>query len=106
MSQLEFWENDNPKPEAPAPKRAGSRVIRASEIGEYVYCHRAWWLGRVKGVENANRAIMDAGTARHRAHGQRVQRGDQLQRTAMALALVAILIGIAFLYFVVVGMVR
>ncbi len=71
-----------------------SRVIRASEIGEYIYCHRAWWLGRVQGVENANRAQLDAGIVRHRAHGELVQRADRLRRAAVALALVALIIAI------------
>lgn len=65
-------------------------VIRASEIGEYVWCHRAWWLGRVVGVPNANRAQMEAGTERHRAHGQRVQRAILLQYAAVGLAVIAI----------------
>ncbi len=75
-------------------KAERSRVIRASEIGEYLYCHRAWWLGRVKGAENANRAQLDAGVARHRAHGQRVRQGERLQRAALVLALAAALIAI------------
>ncbi len=29
--------------------------IRASEIGEYVYCRRAWWLRRARGVPAGNR---------------------------------------------------
>lgn len=55
-------------------ERSGTtdEIIRASEIGEYVHCNRAWWLGRVQGVENRNRRWMDAGTEQHRAHGQRV----------------------------------
>jgi CRISPR/Cas system-associated exonuclease Cas4 (RecB family) len=65
-------------------------IIRASEIGEYVHCERAWWLGRVQGVENANRAVMEAGTERHRAHGQRVWRATMMQYGAMILFLIAV----------------
>ena len=82
-----------------------SRVIRASEIGEYIYCHRAWWLGRVKGIENANRGQMDAGVVRHRAHGQTVQRAEFLQRTGLVLALFAVAIG-AVLMASVLGLIR
>ncbi len=74
---------------------ARGRVIRASEIGEYVYCHRAWWLGRVQGVESANRAQLAAGIARHRAHGQMVRRASGLRRLAIVLLLAAI--GLALL---------
>jgi CRISPR/Cas system-associated exonuclease Cas4 (RecB family) len=94
--QLEFWGEEKEQPESAAQsKRASSRVIRASEIGEYVYCHRAWWLGRVKGVPNANRAQLDAGIVRHRAHGQSVQRADSLQRAAWVLILIAVVIAIS-----------
>lgn len=66
-------------------------VIRASEIGEYVHCHRAWWLGHVQGVENVNRAWMDAGTERHRAHGQQVVRATLMQNVAVALIVIALI---------------
>lgn len=69
-------------------------IIRASEIGEYVWCHRAWWLGRVVGVPNANRAMMEAGTERHRAHGQRVQRAMFLQYAAVGLVVIAVVVAI------------
>ncbi len=75
-------------------KSLSRRVIRASEIGEYIYCHRAWWLGRVQGVENANRAQLDAGVVRHRAHGRLVQRAEILTRAALVLALAALVIAI------------
>lgn len=65
-------------------------VIRASEIGEYVHCNRAWWLGHVQGVENANRAWMDAGTQRHKTHGQRVWRARALQYGAAVFIVIAV----------------
>ena len=71
-------------------ERANDDVIRASEIGEYVHCERAWWLGHVVGVENANRAWLDAGTERHRAHGQRVWRAVMLQYAAWIFVMIAI----------------
>ena len=101
--QLEFWEEESPKRGSPTVK--ARRVIRASEIGEYIYCHRAWWLGRVKGVENANRAQMDAGVLRHLAHGRAVRRAEVLQRVAFALALLAVVLG-GVLLATVVGFIR
>lgn len=71
-------------------ERANDDVIRASEIGEYVHCERAWWLGRVQGVENQNRAWLDAGTERHRAHGQRVWRATMMQWGAWIFLAIAI----------------
>ena len=65
-------------------------IIRASEIGEYVHCNRAWWLGHVQGVENANRAVMEAGTAQHQAHGQRVWRATMMQYAATVLIVIAL----------------
>ena len=72
------------------------RILRASEIGEYVFCHRAWWLRRVKGVESANREQMQAGTAHHAAHGRAVQRSDSLQRLALILIVLAIFFAAMF----------
>ena len=72
-------------------------IIRASEIGEYVHCNRAWWLGHVQGVENANRAVMDAGTENHRAHGQQVQRAAWMQNAALLLFVIAVAAGVLLL---------
>ncbi len=83
--------------DATGASRPGRRVLRASEIGEYVYCHRAWWLGHVQGVENANRARLDAGIARHRAHGARVRRAGWLSRAALVLIWVAVLLALLLL---------
>ena len=54
----------------PAPPAANSpALIQASELAQYGFCHRAWWLGTVKGVRSANRTALARGTrqvARHR----------------------------------------
>ncbi|HMQ31368.1 MAG TPA: hypothetical protein PKD53_11605 [Chloroflexaceae bacterium] len=48
------------------------QTIRASEVGEYVYCARAWWLRRVAGEEPEGRERREAGVAMHEAHGRAV----------------------------------
>ena len=48
-------------------------MIRASEVGEYVYCARAWWLRRVAGEEPAGQERRELGTAMHVAHGRAVR---------------------------------
>jgi hypothetical protein len=60
------------------------QVIRASELGQYAFCAKAWWLGSVEGVPSANVRAMDAGTSAHEQHGQMVQRSIWLSRVGMA----------------------
>lgn len=75
------------------------RVVRASELGQYSFCAKAWWLGSVGGVPSANVREMDAGTSAHEQHGQAVQISVWLNRVgvaclilgALALALLVIL---------------
>jgi len=72
-------------------------VIRASEIGHYVFCARAWWLGRVKGIPSANATAMRQGTARHRAHGRAVEGYHRLRRLAWLLLLLGVALFAAWL---------
>jgi hypothetical protein len=64
-------------------------IIRASEIGQYVFCARAWWLGRVKGYRSANVAAMRRGSDRHRAHGRAVVGYHLMRRLAVGLLVAA-----------------
>ena len=49
-----------------------ARLIRASEVGEYQYCRRAWWLRAVEGLTPDNRERLQAGSVLHSRHGRRV----------------------------------
>ena len=66
------------------------RVIRASEIGEYVYCHRAWWLHQVQGQASTNVREMADGTARHARHGRQVIAANALRLLAGLLLVAAL----------------
>jgi CRISPR/Cas system-associated exonuclease Cas4 (RecB family) len=68
-----------------------SRVIRASEIGQYTYCARAWWLGNVMGIPSSNTREMAQGEAVHRRHGQAVWFAGALRLIAIGLLLVAVI---------------
>jgi hypothetical protein len=75
----------------------GNRVIRASEIGRYVYCAHAWWLGSVQGLPSAHEREMAAGKATHVHHGRRVRTSLRLNRVAVAVLLMAALVGAMWL---------
>ncbi len=47
------------------------RTIKASEIGSYLFCHKAWKYQR-ENVKPDNQAELRAGTALHYAHGRKV----------------------------------
>ena len=66
--------------------------IRASEVGSYLFCARAWWYHQ-QGVESANQAEMNAGTELHRRHGRAVMASSLMR----ALAVILLLVGLALL---------
>jgi CRISPR/Cas system-associated exonuclease Cas4 (RecB family) len=64
-------------------------MIRASEIGSYMYCRRAWWYRR-QGVQSQNQAELATGTEIHARHGSRVMMAGLLQFLGYAVLLAAI----------------
>ncbi|RJP46428.1 MAG: hypothetical protein C4583_18980 [Anaerolineaceae bacterium] len=72
------------------------RTIRASEIGTYHYCRRAWWY-RKQGVESANQSELTAGTALHRQHGRKVLAAGLLRTFGLLLLLLAFTLLTAYL---------
>jgi CRISPR/Cas system-associated exonuclease Cas4 (RecB family) len=75
-----------------AYERTRLPVIRASEVGEYVYCARAWWLRRVAGIEPADRERRDAGIVRHTRHNRMLRMSTTLLVLAGILVLAALLL--------------
>ena len=47
--------------------------IRASDVSDYLYCGRAWWLRRVAGETPQNERELEWGQAYHQQHGRSVQ---------------------------------
>jgi CRISPR/Cas system-associated exonuclease Cas4 (RecB family) len=68
-------------------------IIRASEVGEYVYCARAWWLRRVAGMQPAEQARRDKGMTLHWRHGRAVR----YSRVLLVLAGVLLLVSLSLL---------
>lgn len=67
------------------------RTLRASEIGTYLYCHRAWWY-RKQGVESTNQAELATGTALHRTHGRQVLAAGLARTVGLLLLLLALIL--------------
>jgi hypothetical protein len=71
------------------------KTIRASEVGSYLFCARAWWYAR-QGFESSNQAEMSAGTELHRLHGQRVLSAGLTRALALVLLLAALMLLVAY----------
>ncbi|UYN88862.1 MAG: hypothetical protein KIT08_07080 [Anaerolineales bacterium] len=65
--------------------------IKASDIGEYLYCQRAWWL-RLQGAASANVQELAEGTRQHARHGRGWQLAGTLRVLAIGLAVVAMIL--------------
>ncbi len=79
------------------PRDKYSRVIRASEVGAYVYCAHAWWLGSVEGVQPDDMHRLQVGWATHERHGRREIFSAALTRLSYLLLLLAGLAGLGWL---------
>jgi hypothetical protein len=70
-------------------------ITRASDIGSYLYCRRAWRYRR-DGVESENQAELAAGTELHQRHGRKTLSALLLRTLGMILLLAAILTLVAY----------
>jgi hypothetical protein len=65
------------------------RTIRASELGTFIYCQRAWWYHR-HGEPNQNQAEMASGSVIHKKHGQTVMATGCLRILAYGVVFLAL----------------
>jgi hypothetical protein len=78
-------------------KRERRSLIRASGMGEYVFCARAWWL-RLEGQEPTRGAdAREAGRLWHAGHGRRVARAKRLRGLSVACAYLAVAVAVLIL---------
>jgi hypothetical protein len=72
------------------------RTIRASEIGTYLYCQRAWWY-QSQGAPSQNQAEMAGGSAYHYRHGRKVVRAGLARLAGWLLLVLALILLVAAL---------
>ena len=70
-------------------------VIRSSDIGNYMYCRRAWWY-RKQGLESENQAELAAGTLLHQRHGRQVMASNLNRMVGLILIMVALVLLAAY----------
>jgi CRISPR/Cas system-associated exonuclease Cas4 (RecB family) len=70
-------------------------VIRSSDIGNYLYCRRAWWY-RKQGIESDNRTELAAGTQLHQKHGRQVLASTLARTVGLILLMIALILLAAY----------
>ncbi|MGG5811676.1 hypothetical protein [Falsiroseomonas sp. CW058] len=81
--------------EIPKPGR-GAGYRKASEVGTFLFCRRAWWFER-QGAPSDREPERVLGTAYHQRHGERVAATPRVQvlaRLVLALAVTLFLLGL------------
>jgi len=69
------------------------RKVRASELGSFNYCQRAWWYQQ-QNIPSENQGAMDAGSYEHREHNRGVKLAVFYRWLALAVLVVAIVLAI------------
>jgi CRISPR/Cas system-associated exonuclease Cas4 (RecB family) len=73
----------------------GMQVIRSSDIGNYLYCRRAWWY-RKQGFQSENQSELASGTELHRVHGRKVMASGLYRTLGLLLLLAALVLLVAY----------
>lgn len=67
------------------------KIIRASDIGAYIYCRRAWWYQQ-QGIQSTNLEELAMGSEMHYRHGRRVLVSGCIRVVAYAMLLLALIL--------------
>ena len=67
------------------------KIIRASDIGAYIYCRRAWWYQQ-QGIQSTNLEELAMGSEMHYRHGRRVLVSGCIRVAAYAMLLLALIL--------------
>jgi CRISPR/Cas system-associated exonuclease Cas4 (RecB family) len=73
--------------------------VTASEIGEYVYCRRAWWL-RASGIVKEQTTEMLEGTKKHNELSAKLESYTSYKRAALFLLVAGLLGFIIFIFMI------
>jgi hypothetical protein len=60
-------------------------LVRASDIGAWTYCHRAWWLAEVKDTPHGDPLLLQQGNVTHVTHGRQVAAAYRLRQIGLLL---------------------
>jgi CRISPR/Cas system-associated exonuclease Cas4 (RecB family) len=71
------------------------KVTRSSDIGNYLYCRRAWMYRR-QGFESENQAELASGTELHRKHGRKVVAAGLSRTLGFILLLTALVLLVSY----------
>ena len=75
---------------------SGKRTIRASEIGSFLYCHRAWWYQR-QDMPTINTAELEGGEVFHRRHVSQTAGARTLKLFAWVVLFITVILTFIFL---------
>lgn len=70
--------------------------IAASEIAEYLYCQRSWWL-KLKGFVNGNTENLSQGSAAHVQYSQQIEQVTRSEGIGKRIVLIGIALLVVFL---------
>ncbi len=76
-------------------------LIRASELGDYVYCKRCWFLS-VQGVNPSLKQMekRDAGIEYHHRHGEQVKSAQNLRSASIYVLLLMLFLVLGYWLYV------
>lgn len=72
----------------------GDPILRASEVGHYVFCRRAWWLARVRGCRPDDPSVLTEGIRFHSHLGHSVSATERWQKISYILIGLGLAVGI------------
>ena len=60
-------------------------LVKASELAEYGFCHRSWWLRHVRQITPDNRANLARGQQAHTRSERQVQAANRWRQASFVL---------------------